>query len=101
MGMTASMVTYRVAEKDAEELARRINDHLVPAAIGLKGYRGFLLLDQGEGTRMAILLFDAIDDARAAQEALTPIGAKHTYALMTSPAIGALCPVLIADGIGG
>jgi len=34
-----------------------------------------------------------------AQGALTPVGAEHTYALMSGPAIGALGRALVSDGL--
>ena len=101
MSMAASVVTYSVDPKDGDELQRRVQEHLVPAARQTKGYRGFLLLDQGDGRRLALLLFDSVDDARAAQGVLTPVGSEHTYALMTSPAIGSLGNVVIGDGLFG
>jgi hypothetical protein len=99
MSMGASVVTYSVDPKDADELHRRVQEHLVPAARQTKGYRGFLLLDQGDGKRLALLLFDSVDDARAAQGVLTPVGSEQTYALMTGPAAGSLGNVIIGDGV--
>ncbi len=99
MGGAASIVTYTVDDANAEELTRRVREHLIPAARSLHGYRGFLLFDQGEGKRMAVLLFDAVQDVQAAQAALTPVGRDYTYALMSGPAIGSLGLVLAADGV--
>jgi len=101
MNRGASVVTYSIDPKDADELQRRIQDHLVPAARQTKGYQGFLLLDQGDGKRLALLLFDSVDDARAAQGVLTPVGSEYTYALMTGPALGSLSNVVIGDGVFG
>lgn len=100
MSMVASVVTYSVLPEHVEELTRRVEQHLIPAAREVSGYRGFLLLDQGEQRRMAILLFDSADAARAAQQALSPVGSEHTYALMASPAIGSLATVLLSDWPG-
>jgi hypothetical protein len=99
MSMGASVVTYTVKAEHADELAARVRDHLVPAARQVHGYRGFLLLDQGDGKRLALLLFDSIADVGAAQHALTPVGEEHTYALMSGPAIGSAGTVLVADGL--
>lgn len=63
----------------------------MPAARQTRGYRGFLLLDQGEGKRLALLLFDSVEDVPLARQALTPVGREHTYALMSGHAIGAAC----------
>ncbi len=90
----ASVVTYTVDAENAEELRRRVEEYLVPAARGLKGYQGFLLLDQGEGKRLALLLFDSVEDVGAAQQALTPVGRDRTYALMS----GSVWTAGIGDG---
>ncbi len=47
MNMGVSIVTYPVDPQQAEELNRRVQDHLVPIARQVAGYRGFLLIDQG------------------------------------------------------
>jgi hypothetical protein len=99
MGIAASVVTYTVQGRHADELTERVRQHLTPAAREVPGYRGFLLLDMGDGKRLALLLFDTVDQARAAQQALTPIGEKHTYALMDGAAQGSLATAIIADGI--
>ena len=101
MGNTVSIVTYAVPAENAAELEQRVREHLLPAARLIDGYTGFLLIDQGEGQRMAILSFESVADARAAQQILTPVGEQHTYALMSSPAVGSLGTVLIADGSFG
>ncbi len=99
MAMAASVVTYTVKSVHADELTARVKEHLVPAARDISGYRGFLLLDQGNDQRMAILLFDSIDAARNAQHVLSPVGAEHTYELMSGPAIGTLGTALVSDGV--
>jgi hypothetical protein len=99
MTMAASVVTYTVQAEHAGELTERVRQHLVPAAREISGYRGFLLLDQGENKRLALLLFDSIDGARSAQQVLSPVGEQHTYALMAGPALGSLATALVADGV--
>jgi hypothetical protein len=99
MSMGASIVTYPVDPQQAEELHRRVREHLVPVARQVQGYRGFLLVDQGDNKRLAFLLFDSVAGAQAVQQALTPIGREQTYALMTGPAVGSQGTVIIADGI--
>lgn len=101
MNIGVSVVTYPVDPQHAEELNRRVQEHIVPAARQVPGYRGFLLVDQGDNKRLAVLLFDSVEDARAAQQALTPVGREQTYGLMTGPAEGSLGTVIIADGIFG
>jgi hypothetical protein len=99
MSVAASVVTYTVLPERADELAANVRDHLVPAAQQIAGYRGFLLLDQGEHKRMAILLFDSIEGVREAQQRLSPLGEQYTYALMSGPAIGSLGRAVVADGV--
>ena len=99
MNMGVSIVTYPVDPQQADELHRRVQEHLVPAARQLPGYRGFLLVDRGNSERLALLLFDTIQNAQDAQRVLSPIGREQTYALMTGPAVGALGTVIIADGV--
>ena len=99
MSLVASVVTYTVEPSNAEELRRRVEEHLVPVAQSLPGYHGFLLLDQGDDRRLALLFFETPEQVQQAQSALTPVGEEHTYALMSGPAIGSLARVLIDDGI--
>ena len=99
MSMGVSIVTYPVDPAQADELVRRVREYLVPAARQVAGYRGFLIVAQGDDKRLALLLFDSVDGARAAQQVLSPLGRDHTYALMTGPAQGALGTVVLADGI--
>lgn len=99
MTSAASIVTYSVDAENADELTRQVRVHLVPAAQSVTGYQGFLLLDQGEGKRMAILLFDSVEAVKAAQQTLGSVGRDHTYALMSGPAIGSIATILVADGV--
>jgi len=99
MGLAASVVTYTVDQENADALRDAVEQHIVPAARGVDGYRGFMLLDQGDGKRLALILFDSVDGVQAAQSKLSPLGAAHTYALMSGPAIGSICQALIADGL--
>lgn len=99
MSAGVSVVTYSVAAENAAELATRVRDHLVPAARTAPGYQGMALLDLGDGKRMAILLFDSVEQVAAGQAILTPVGREHTYGLMSVPAVGVAGTVLIADGV--
>ena len=99
MGMGVSIVTYPVDPAQADELTSRVREHLVPAARQIAGYRGFLVIEQADQTRLALLFFDSVDGARTAQQVLSPLGREHTYALMTGPAQGALGTVVLADGV--
>jgi len=99
MAMGASVVTYTVDPEHAEELIAAVRDHVVPAARQTAGYRGMLLLDQGEGKRLALLLFDSVEDVGPAQQALTPVGSQYTYHLMSGPAMGSIGTVIVSDGV--
>lgn len=99
MSMGASILTYGVHAADAAEPRRRVAGHLVPAARAAQGYRGFLLLDMGDDKRLGVLLFDAVQEAQAAQRIISPVGAERTYALMSSPAAGALGTAIVVDDI--
>ena len=99
MSLAASIVTYPVDPAQADLLRDRVRDHLVPAAQVLPGYKGFALFDQGDNKRIAILLFETIEQVRTAQHALTPVGEEYTYALMTGPAIGSAARAIVADGL--
>jgi hypothetical protein len=99
MTLGASVVTYTVDPEHSEELYAAVREHLVPAARQTAGYRGMLLLDQGDGKRLALLLFDSVEHVGPAQQALTPVGRDHTYALMSGPAIGSIGAVVVSDGV--
>ena len=98
MQPVANLLQYTVKPERADELTRRVREHLVPAMRQAPGYQGFLLLDQGEGKRLAIVLFENPDAARAAQRVIGPIGQEQTYALMAEPPTFSLGTALIGDG---
>ena len=99
MSMGATVVEYVVNPEHAEELIGRVQQHLLPAARQANGYRGFLLLDQGDGKRLALVLFDSEETAQAARELLSPIGREHIYPLMQGSPRGAPGTVIISDGV--
>ena len=98
MNGAATVVTYSVSDVNSEQLHKLVETLLIPAARNAQGYRGFLLLDQGEGKRLAIVLCDSIESARALQGVLGPIARDHIYPLMTSPSIGVLSTVILSEG---
>ena len=98
MNMAANIVEYSVNPESAETLHERVQAHLVPAARQAKGYLGFLLLDRGAGSRLAILLFDSAANAQSAQETLAPIGIEQTSSLMSGPIQRFNATVVINDG---
>ncbi len=99
MSMATNIVEYTVSPEHADTLRDRVREHILPLARQARGYRGFLLLDRGAGARLAILLFDSAEDARAAQEAIGPVGMEHTGALMQGPIQRSLGTVVINDGV--
>ena len=99
MNGAATVVTYSVSDENSDQLHHLVATLLIPAARDAQGYRGFLLLNQGEGKRMAVVLCDSIESARALQGVLGPIARDHIYSLMTSPSIGTLSTVVLSDGV--
>jgi heme-degrading monooxygenase HmoA len=99
MSKVANVVSYTVKPENADELLRRVQEHLVPAVQRAPGYQGFLLLDQGDGKRLALVLFESIEAARAAQRTVAPIGQEQTYALMSEQPTTSLGTTLIRDGL--
>jgi hypothetical protein len=95
----ATVVTYSVSDENSDQLHNLVETMLIPAARDAHGYRGFLLLNQGEGKRLAVVLCDSIESARALQNVLGPIASDHIYPLMTSPSIGTLSTVVLSDGV--
>jgi len=95
----ATVVTYSVSDENSDQLHNLVETMLIPAARHAHGYRGFLLLNQGEGKRLAVVLCDSVEGARALQSVLGPIASDHIYPLMTSPSIGTLSTVVLSDGV--
>lgn len=98
----ATVVTYAIPTEKAEALRHALREHLVPAARRMEGYRGFLVLDQGEGRRLALVLFDSAEHGRAAQAPITA-GAREggVYEMMLEPQKGSFGGAIIADGVFG
>ena len=101
MNLAANIVTYTVDAEHAEELLERVRHYLLPAAQQATGYLGFILLDQGDGKRMAVLLFDSLEAAQSAPRTLTPVGQQYIYDLLTVPAEGSQAKVILVDGVLG
>lgn len=99
MSASATIVTYTVSNDNAEEFRRRVKEFLVPAARQAVGYQGFLLFDQAEDRRLAVVLYDSLEHAKAAQSIIGPVARDHVYALMSSPSVGVLSSVIIGDGV--
>jgi hypothetical protein len=99
MNGAATVVTYTVPDENADLLLERVRTLLFSAAGQVPGYQGFLVLDQGEGKRMGIVLCDSVESARAVQAAIGPIASEQIYPLMSTPSIGTLNVVLARDGL--
>ncbi|MGH2588702.1 MAG: hypothetical protein ACRDJE_27570 [Dehalococcoidia bacterium] len=99
MSMATNIVEYTVSPEHAETLHGRVQERLVPAARQTQGYRGFLLLDRGEGTRLAVVLYDSAAAARAAQQTLVPVGMEITADLIQGPIQRTVGTVVISDGV--
>jgi hypothetical protein len=98
MNMAANIVEYTVNPESAETLHERVRNHLVPAARQASGYQGFLLVDRGAGSRLAVVLFDSAANAQIAQETLAPIGIEQTGSLMQGPIQRSVGTVVFSDG---
>jgi len=99
MNGAATVVTYSVSDENSDQLHSLVETLLIAASREAQGYRGFLLLNQGEGKRLAVVLCDSIESARGLQGVLGPIARDHIYPLMTSPSIGTLSTVVLSDGV--
>jgi hypothetical protein len=98
----ATVVTYTIPVEKSDALRDALREHLVPAARRMEGYRGFVVLDQGDGKRLAMVLFDSAEHGRAAQAPITAAArAGGVYEMMTEPQKGSFGPAIIADGIFG
>lgn len=99
MTMAAGIAEYTIGPEHTQTLLDRVQTYLVPTARAAHGYRGFLVLDRGEGKRIGIVLFDSAADAQNAQATLGPLGVKHTGALMQGPIERSLGTVVLNDGV--
>jgi len=100
MMTSATVLSYTVRPDKADALHAALRDHLVPAARKESGYRGFLVLDQGEGKRVGIVIFDSPENAKAAQQGIS--GAARDagiYEMMAGPPSGSMGTAIVTDGI--
>ena len=99
---TATVVSYTVLPDKAETLREAVEQQLVPAARAVSGYRGFLLLDQGDGKRLAVVVFDSAEHARSAQQTISAAArAAGIYEMMATSAGGTMGTAIVSDGIFG
>jgi len=98
--VAANTVAYTVKPDKADALREAIQTKLIPAARQTAGYRGFLVLDQGEGRRLGVVVFDSAEHAKAAQQAISQ-AAKESgiYGMMEGGASNAFGLAIAADGI--
>ncbi len=100
MNGAATVATYSVSDENSEQLHNLVETLLIPAVREAQGYRGCLLLNQGEGKRLAVVFCDSVESAKALQGIPGPIARDHICPLMTSPSIGRLSAVVLSDGVG-
>ena len=97
MAMGISIIEYNVDPAQADEVNRRLKEHLVAAAQQTAGYRGWLTADIGEGKRRDIWLYDSPE----ALEGMGTIGAaanEHITPLTGEPERVLTGTVLMSDG---
>jgi hypothetical protein len=62
--MYATVRRYEGIDKArAEEISRRIDEHLLPRLSELPGFRGYYLIDAGEGVLASVSLFESANEA--------------------------------------
>jgi heme-degrading monooxygenase HmoA len=59
---------YRVRRGSGAEWTKRVQDSFVPLMRGLKGFRGYYLLDGGPDVVITISMFDSADEALVSNE---------------------------------
>jgi hypothetical protein len=94
MGMATSIVTYTIPAGRAEEVNARLRTRVLPEARRTPGFRGYLVVEQEDGTRLDSWLFDAaavpgglgaLD--RAAREQIVPLTGSPTRIVAGTVAI--------------
>jgi hypothetical protein len=96
----ATVLTYSIDPANADKLCDALRESLVPAARQSDGYKGFLVVDAGNGKRIACVVFDSAEQGRAAQAAISAASRQAgVYELMTEPAQASFGTAVIADGI--
>jgi heme-degrading monooxygenase HmoA len=66
--MFISIRKYNVRRGSAEKLAQSVRDGFVPLMRGMRGFRGYYLLDGGPDVLITISMFDSADEAIASNE---------------------------------
>src|SRR5688572_13387823 len=98
----ANVIAYTVYPEKADALRHAIEQHLIPAARKVEGYRGFLVLDEGDGKRLGVVVYDSMEHAQAAREPITAAARDSgVYEMMSERGSGGMGTAIIADGIFG
>ena len=97
MAMGISIIEYTVDPAQADEVNRRLKQHLVAAAQQTAGYRGWLTADLGDSKRRDIWLFDSVE-ALAGMEAIGKLADKHIIPLTGEAERHFIGTVLMSDG---
>lgn len=96
----ATVLTYSIDAANADRLCNALRGSLVPAARKSDGYQGFLVIDAGNGKRVACVVFDSPERGRAAQAAISAASREAgVYEMMIEPAQASFGAAIIADGI--
>ena len=66
--MFIAVRSYRVRRGSGAEWTKRVQDSFVPLMRGLKGFRGYYLLDGGPDVVITISMFDSADEALVSNE---------------------------------
>jgi heme-degrading monooxygenase HmoA len=66
--MFTTIRKYHVKHGSTKELARRLQDGLVPLLRQMPGFKGYYLLDGGPDVFISIRMFESADEAFAANE---------------------------------
>jgi heme-degrading monooxygenase HmoA len=66
--MFSAIRRYTVKQGTVEELIRRVQEGFVPIVRNMPGFRGYYLVNGGQGVLIAISVFDNADGALASNE---------------------------------
>jgi heme-degrading monooxygenase HmoA len=66
--MFTTIRKYTVRRGSAKDLARRVQEGLVPLMRQMQGFRGYYLLDAGPDVLINIIMFESADEAFASNE---------------------------------
>jgi hypothetical protein len=97
--MKTNIIEANVAPGQEAVFEERVRAHLLPAARQTEGYRGYLLIDQGEGKRLTVWLYDSAEAALAAGPSVGAVAEEQIVPLMTKAPRKWERRMVIADGL--